>query len=204
MTASTASPVAPATGFPRGAAVTLVIWLGSAVAAGATGFLIQLPFPGPQILILALIAAVLVAVFTNQRLSAWIDSIPLRVLVGVNAIRFVGIAFLVLAAQGRLNPLFAERAGWGDIAAALGAIVLVVTGVPRTSGHRAAYHAWNVFGLLDLVVAVGTATIVTLQAVTPTVEAVLTLPLILVPTILVPLLVANHVLIFRRLRSDGR
>jgi len=52
---------------------------------------------------------------------------------------------------------------------------------------------------LDLVVAVGTATVVTLTGVTPGVERVLTLPFSIVPTFLVPLFLANHVFIFRRL-----
>jgi len=47
------------------------------------------------------------------------------VLVGVNATRFIGIAFLVLAAQGQMNQVFAERAAWGDIATAAGASLTV-------------------------------------------------------------------------------
>ncbi len=48
-------------------------------------------------------------------------------------------------------------------------------------------------------VAVGTATAVTLTGATPGVERVLTLPFSIVPTFLVPLFLANHVFIFRRL-----
>jgi hypothetical protein len=120
-------------------------------------------------------------------------------LVGVNVIRFVGIAFLVLAAQGQLSPVFAGRAGWGDTAVAIGAILLVLAGTPR-----GITHVWNAFGVLDLVVAVGTATAVTLNGTIPGVASVLTLPLSLVPTFFVPLLLANHVFIFRRLLAPPR
>ena len=198
MTVSTA-PAVSTPRLPGTAAVAAVIWLVLAVIAGASGFLVRLPFPGAQVIILSLVAITLSAGLASSSLRAWIDSIPLRVLVGVNAIRFVGIAFLVLAAQGQLNPVLAERAGWGDIAVAIGAILLVVAGTPR-----GITQVWNAFGALDLVVAVGTVTAVALNGTTPGVAPLFTFPLSLVPTFFVPLLLANHVFIFRRLLRDGR
>jgi len=195
MTASTL----PAPRLPGAAVLAATVWLILALAAGATGFFLRLPFPGPQLIILGLVVLTLVAGLVPSRLRAWIDAIPLRVLVGVNATRFIGITFLVLAAQGQMNQTFADRAGWGDIATAILAIALVVTWAPITPARRLLYHAWNAFGFLDLVVAVGTATAVTLSGATPGVERVLTLPLSIVPTFLVPLFLANHVFIFRRL-----
>jgi len=180
----------PTVSAPRGAAIAALIWLALAAIAGASGFLAQLPFPGPQLIILGLTAAAIIAAFTVLR--TWLESVPLRWLVGINALRFIGIVFLVLAAQGRLNPIFAARAGWGDIAVALGAVVLFFV------SERRLLLSWNVLGFLDLVVAVGTATVVT------GVEPLLTFPLSLVPTFAVPLLLANHVFIFRRLLRDAR
>ena len=198
MTASTMT----APRFPRAAGVVVTTWLALALLAGATGFLAQLPFPGPQLIILALLAGTLVAVSTVPALRAWIDALPLRVLVGINAVRLVGIAFLVLAARGEIAPVFAARAGWGDIATAVLALVLVAAGEPRTPLGRGLTHAWNAFGLLDLVVA--TATAVTLRGAIPGIIPVLSLPLVVVPTFFVPILLANHVVIFRRLRGAGR
>ena len=189
---------------PKFALLAAVIWLGLVLLAGATGFLVRLPFPGAQLIILGLIAATLVAATGVPTLRAWVDAIPLRVLIGVNAVRFVGIVFLALAAQGRLNPVFAARAGWGDIAAAALALVLVTAGEPRTALHRRVIHAWNVFGFADLVIAVGTATVVTLRGTVPGVVPVLSLPLVFIPTFFVPILLANHVIIFRRLLTAGR
>ncbi|HEX4628222.1 MAG TPA: hypothetical protein VH137_05465, partial [Gemmatimonadales bacterium] len=179
-------------------------WLGLALVAGATGFLARLPFPGPQLIILTLLAATLVAGTTVASVRAWIDALPLRVLVGVNAIRFIGVSFLVLAARGEIAPVFAVRAGWGDIATAALAIALVATGGPVTWGRRQLYHAWNAFGLADLIVAVGTATAVVLQGTRPGMAPILTLPLSLVPTFFVPLLMANHIFIFRRLLAAAQ
>ncbi len=132
-------------------------------------------------------------------LRAWIDSIPLRVLVGVNGIRFIGIAFLLVASQGQLDPVVAARAGWGDIAVATAAIILAWAGTPRLLTLL-----WNGLGVLDLVVAVGTATAIALNGTTPGVTALFTLPLSLIPTFFVPLFLANHVFIFRRLLAPPR
>jgi hypothetical protein len=200
MTASTL----PTPRFPGAAAVTAGVWLALVVIAGATGFFARLPFPGPQIIILGLLAGTVIAATTIPALRAWIDALPLRVLIGVNATRFVGIVFLALAARGRLNQTFADRAGWGDIAIAVLAMGFVLAGATlRSPLSRGLLHAWNLFGFLDLVVAVGTATMVTLRLETPGVAPVLSLPLVIVPTFLVPLFLANHVVIFRRLVAAG-
>lgn len=190
--------------FPKTAVVTVIVWLGLALLAGATGFLARLPFPGPQLIILALVTGTLVAATAAPALRAWLDALPIRTLIGINAVRFVGIIFLVLSAQGQIAAVFAARAGWGDIATAALALVLVAAGDPRTPLRRGLTHAWNAFGLLDLVVAVATATAVTLRGASPGVAPLLSLPLIVIPTFLVPILVANHVVIFRRLLAAGR
>src|SRR2546422_11522958 len=102
--------------FPRAAGVAVIAWLALALVAGGTGFLVRLPFPGPQLIFLGVFAATLVAVTAVPALRAWVDALPLRALIGINAFRFVGITFLVLAARGQIAPVFAQRAGWGEIA----------------------------------------------------------------------------------------
>src|SRR3989475_10978893 len=189
---------------PGAALAAVAAWLGLAIIAGATGFLARLPFPGPQLIILTLLVATVAAGTAVPALRAWIDALPLRALIGINAFRFIGIAFLVLAARGQLAAVFAARAGWGDIATAALAIVLVAAGDPRPPPRRAVAHAWNAFGALDLVVAVATATWVTLHAVTPGIQPVLALPLVLIPTFLVPIFLVSHVFILRRLLASGR
>ena len=200
MTASTMT----APRLPRAAVVAVSAWLALALLAGATGFLARLPFPGPQLIILTLLVATVAAGTAVPALRAWIDALPLRALIGINAFRFIGIAFLVLAARGQIAPVFAQRAGWGDIATAALAIVLMAAGDPRTPTRRALTHVWNAFGALDLVLAVATATWVTLHAITPGIQPMLVLPLVVIPTFLVPIFLASHVFIFRRLIALGR
>ncbi len=195
--------VPPISRIPRTALVVTALWFALAVLAGATGFLARLPFPGPQLIILTLLGATLGAATGVPSLRAWIDTVPLRALIGINAFRFVGIAFLVLAARGQLAQVFADRAGWGDIATAVLAIVLVAAGEStfRTALGRGFTHLWNAFGFLDLVVAVATATAVTLRHDVPGITPVLSFPLVVVPTFFVPIFLANHVMIFLRLRA---
>jgi len=200
MTASTMT----APRLPRAAVVAVSAWLALALLAGATGFLARLPFPGPQLIILTLLVAAVAAGTAVPALRTWIAALPLRALIGINAFRFIGIAFLVLAARGQIAPVFAQRAGWGDIATAALAIVLMAAGDPRTPTRRALTHVWNAFGALDLVLAVATATWVTLHAITPGIQPMLVLPLVVIPTFLVPIFLASHVFIFRRLIALGR
>lgn len=199
-----ATTALPTPRFPGAAALALALWLGFAVLAGVTGLFIELPFPGPQLIILSFVGLTLAAGIVPSRLRDWIAALPLRALVGINALRFVGIYFLILGAQGELNATFAARAGWGDIAAATLAVALTIVGDPRGTGQRLLFHAWNAFGALDLIVAVATATIVTLQGTVPGMTPLLSFPLILVPAFFVPLFLANHVFILRRLTSAGR
>lgn len=199
-----ATTALPTPRFPGAAALALALWLGFAVLAGVTGLFIELPFPGPQLIILSFVGLTLAAGIVPSRLRDWIAALPLRALVGINALRFVGIYFLILGAQGELNATFAARAGWGDIAAATLAVALTIVGDPRGTGQRLLFHAWNAFGALDLIVAVATATIVTLQGTVPGMTPLLSFPLILVPAFFVPLFLANHVFILRRLMSAGR
>jgi hypothetical protein len=181
-----------------------LFWLASAVLLGASGAFAVLPPPWPQLIVLVLTVVSIVVSTRVPGVRAWVDSISMRALVGIHAVRFIGAVFLILAARGAMSPIFAARAGWGDLIAAAGAVVLAISGLPRTTLHRWMYHAWNAFGVLDLVVAVGTATIVVFRGDVPGMEPITRLPLVLVPTLLVPVLFTAHVAIYRRLMRSGR
>ena len=179
-----------------------IAWVALALTLGVSGVLVAARPPAPQILILSITAA---AIWITSRgaLRELVNTIPLRALVAVHAVRFVGIVFLALSAQGALSPAFATPAGWGDIAVAVSALGLVAMGTPTTRMRRGLYLGWNVFATLDLMVAVGSATLVALSGDVPGLAPLLRAPLVLVPTVLVPLLFASHVIIFRRLRQSN-
>ena len=181
----------------RPAVVGTFVWLAVATAVGFTGVIGAVPM-GPQLIALTL---TVVAVFVSSRVAAVrqsVDALPIQALVGVHIARFIGIAFLVLGARGELSPWFAERAGWGDLTTATIAVVLLVIGLARTIPPRLLL-AWNVFGIIDLIVAVTTAAFVVVRGDVPGMDPLLRLPLVLVPIFAVPLLFATHIALFRRL-----
>ena len=194
----TTSLAAPPAARSRVVPLTAAIWLVLAVAFSAVGGLARLPFPGGQVVILALTAATIFAVTARGPVRAWVDALSINTIVGFHAIRLVGFVFLALGARGLLASEFASRAGWGDVTAAVGAIALVAVPALRTRWLR---NVWNAFGLLDLLVAVGTATIVVATGRTPGMQPILQLPLSLVPLFFIPVLVASHIALFRRINA---
>lgn len=107
--------------------------------------------------------------------------------------RVAGVVFLAAMALGRMPALFALPAGLGDIATGIGA-ALVARRLSRGTGQRGALSV-NVFGMLDLVVALtlGTLTAFQLVNVTPPNQLIGDLPFALIPTAAVPLLLALHI-----------
>ena len=183
------------------APLALVLWFVIATIASATGVFARLHFPGFQLVILALVAVAIVAVTAAGPIREWVDALPWRALVGIHGLRLVGLWFLVLGARGLLAPSFASRAGWGDIVAAVVAIALAgVAAAPNRA--RGLFNVWNTFGVLDLIVAVATATVVTRQGLVPGIEPLTRLPLSLVPSFFVPVLLASHVVLYRRINAS--
>lgn len=154
----------------------------------------------------------LVAAFGALALSdAWrrtVAAIPVERLVATQVFRLIGFIFLPLLALGALPARFALPAGWGDVAVGLAAPLVALALVRRASGARALALGWNVFGLLDLVAAVGLGTGYLLHALHPGVAiepaaAMTVFPLVLIPTFGVPLGAILHLYTFRAL-ARGR
>ena len=130
--------------------------------------------------------------------------VPVALLIGVNTIRILGVVFLVLHAAGRLPGPFAPVAGWGDIFVGLAAGPLAWWAHKKPLPARPAVWAWNVFGLVDLVAAVSLGATsapgpLRLIFAEPGTAMMSTLPWLLIPGFLVPLLACTHLAIFYRL-----
>lgn len=120
-----------------------------------------------------------------------------------HAVRVLGVLFLIAMAQGMLPAVFALPAGLGDMAVGVSALLLM-----RRWTRGGAIWV-NVFGLVDLVVALtlgflGGLSAHPILAVTPSTVAMTLLPLTLIPTAVVPLDSALHVLSLIRLRAATR
>ena len=80
--------------------------------------------------------------------------------------------------------------------------LLHLGGPPATVRRLRAYVFWNVLGLLDILFVVATAARLAFAA-PASMEALLRLPLSLLPTFLVPLIITSHVLLAIRLARAG-
>jgi hypothetical protein len=180
----------------------LFAWFILAVAAGATGLVKQYPLPLPS-LVLGLTAGLLIALWRVQSLRDRVWALGPVPLVALHVTRFVGAAFLVLGARGDLPLAWALPSGWGDIAVAIGALLVLAFATPfHTAGQRRALLSWNVFGLLDMVMVIVGA--IRMVIVDPTAATVMErLPMSLLPTFLVPVIVASHVMLFIWLHRAG-
>lgn len=184
-----------------GLGMALLIWLVIATEVGASGLLGQLPMPSLQIILATLTIATLV-IIRRPSLRSRINRIPTRTLVLFHCTRLIGLYFLYLYSRGRLPYAFAVPGGGGDIAVALGALIVAIFPM-ATPFQRRLCFIWNSVGLLDITFVVLTAARLAL-ADPSSMRELTKLPLSLLPTFLVPLIIVSHILIFSRLRMAHR
>ena len=176
--------------------VAFWLWFGAALAAGHFLVLQRIPPVAVQGIIFGLIAILLLVYFRIGAVRTWVDSLDLRTLVLIHITRFVGIYFLILYQRGELPRAFAVPAGFGDIVVAT--MALPVALAPLAEGaRRRAIRIWNVVGFVDILFVVLTAGRLNLADPTP-LRALTHLPLSLLPTFLVPLIAATHIVLFIR------
>ena len=180
--------------------VVLAIWLIVVFLLGAAGAFARpagaLPVP---ILIgaAAPLAVFLAAYWGSVRFRAFVRALNLPLAAAIQAWRAGGLGFLALYAYGVLPGVFAWPAGLGDVAIGVTAPWVVLALIRRRAFARSpVFVAWNLLGILDLVIAITTGALGSALA-SDTAGAVTTgpmahLPLVLIPAYLVPLFVMLH------------
>jgi hypothetical protein len=188
-------------------------WVGLASALAAAGKLAFSPGnPLPLVGVLFALPLLVVAILAlgSQRIRAALLAIPMELLIGVNSLRLLGVLFLALAAVGRLSGPFPYFAGIGDMITAAIAIPLALKVARSGESPWRAVRRWNIFGALDLVVAV---TLGILSAAGSPVQlihagagsaAMQYLPYSLVPTVLVPFYLISHGIVAAQLAAARR
>jgi hypothetical protein len=184
-----------------GAGILLGAWLGAALAlAASVPLFVAVP-----------VSFVLLALGFSPGIRRVVVSASLPALIGVQVYRVIGLVFLILLAQGQLPAHFALPAGWGDVAVGVSAPLVALALSRGVRGARTLALAWNGFGLLDLVVAVGMGTGYLAPLLAPALgaqvdpaAAMARFPLILVPTFAVPVSVLLHLIALRRLLGGGK
>lgn len=193
-------------GVPEAVGAALCTWLAATAALAVAG--VYRPasgtgIPAVPIAFLIGLGTTWIAATALPSLRALIDQPATQAsLVALQVWRVLGINFLILLALGKLPPLFALPAGLGDIAAGLAA-PFVASGLRRPGGRSSAI-AWNVFGLLDLIVAIGLGATTNVGPIqifhaNPSIVVLTAFPLALVPTFLVPLSMVLHIISLRYL-----
>jgi hypothetical protein len=178
------------------------LWFATAVAAGQQRVLQQLPPLAIPACVFGLSALLLATYFRLAAVRAWVDALDLRAIVALHFTRFVGIYFLVLYQHGELPHDFAVPGGIGDIIVAT--LALAVVFAPLDASRRLRFLTiWNVIGLVDILLVVATAARLNL-ANSFSMRALTHLPLSLLPTFLVPLIIASHVVLFVRVARVQR
>ena len=176
-----------------------LVWLGAAAALGAAGVFEPLRPPAPQAILVTLTVLTLLATAVIAPLRRWTATVDSRVLVVLHVTRVLaGGYFLVLYRRAELPYAFAVPGGIGDIVVGALALWLLIAVAPATARGRRLYAVWNVLGLIDILFVVATATRIALGdpgALAP----LLRLPLSVLPTWLVPLIIASHVILAVRL-----
>jgi hypothetical protein len=181
-------------------AAALAAWFAVAFVASRAGAFVAAPGGPPSIAlgVFPPIVAGVLALALSRRAREAALAIPQPWLVGVQALRLVGVVFLVLLGRGVLPAQFALPAGWGDflVGAAAPAVAWALARQKPWSVPLAV--TWNALGLLDLTVAVGVGAFSAQSAARvftngPSTDAMAQLPLSLIPTFGVPIFVLLHV-----------
>jgi len=160
--------------------------------------------PGLGMAVALPIAILCITVTRIKSLRDAFRRVPLWLLVGVHMVRLLGVSFVVLYAVHRLPAPFAPVAGWGDIFVGATAAPVAWLAYRQITNARAIVWIWNVIGIADLITAIALGVTsspgpLRLIFAEPSAAIMTTLPWLLIPGFLVPLLFAVHIGIFIRL-----
>ncbi len=181
--------------------VLIVFWFAVVFLLGAEETFVRPPQAPPFPILLGFAVPLVVfalAYLGSRAFRALVLGADLRFLTATQGWRAGGLGFLALYAQGVLPGLFAWPAGLGDIAIGITApwVALALVRRPSFAGSPK-FVAWNLFGILDLVVAVSSGTLSSgfIAGLTGNVTTapMAQMPLVLIPVFFVPLFIMFHI-----------
>lgn len=187
--------------------LSLAVWFLIALRMGLRGVFSSKPGLPPSSLGLAVLVPVaLYSLIYVDRGAFWNYCLGfnLRLITVLHVWRIIGLDFLLNWSKGRLPAGFAFPAGVGDIIVALTAVPLAYAIAKNKRAAKPWFIAWNVFGLLDLIVAIGSgilhsgSSIGILAGNGPTTVLMSQFPRSLIPTFFVPLFMLLHLLALSR------
>ncbi len=148
------------------------------------------------------------AYLLSPRVRHAVDGLPLWVITISHVWRFVGIGFVIGAMANVLPVQFGYPEGLGDAAAAALCLPLAFAIRRRAFSPRlrAAFIAWNLFGLIDLISAITMGVLYSQSSfgvlrTGVSTRLMTTFPINMIPTFFVPLFILLHVLALKRSRE---
>jgi hypothetical protein len=192
-------------------AALLIAWFVAALVTARLGFYQGTAAHAPTIQYGLLIPILVgIVLFRSWRLlRSVVDALPQKWIAGVQFFRVEGAIFLILLAAGRLPGVFAWPAGVGDILVGLLAPIVGAAYMRRPDDMAGRLRAWNLLGLLDLIVAVTTGFLsspspLQLFAFDRPNVLISAFPLVMIPVFLVPFAVLLHLASLAKLRQRER
>ena len=185
-----------------------IFWWGFASILSSTGILYGNVLP-PRPVLFLVVPFILFLFFVVKRNSVFkqlFRAIKIETLINVHIFRLIGSWFLIMAYHDLLPSGFALRAGWGDIITGISALLITYFVFKRKTLSINWAYAWNIFGLIDILTVVTTATILTSLAYSNPESAVGVLELTKFPFALIPAfapasIVFLHVITFQKLNE---
>ncbi|BBI98565.1 hypothetical protein FGKAn22_02580 [Ferrigenium kumadai] len=189
---------------------TIALWFTAAFTGGLMDAFNQPDVPPAPLGFFLLVptGGFIIAYAVSPRLRQALGQIPLWLITIAHVWRLVGLGFVMGTIMHILPPQFGYPEGLGDFIAAVLCVPLALA--LRRNRHsprlRAAFVAWNVFGLIDLVSAITMGILYSngplgvLRSDISTAPMV-TFPVHLIPTFFVPLFILLHLLSLKRSRE---
>ena len=173
----------------------VAVWGAWLVAVVVGGLFSVLPPVVVPLTIWTPVIGLAVATVRGSRVAQWARRLSVRGMVAFHIVRFgFGAWFLVLESRGELDPLFAQRAGYGDVVSG-GLALLVVLGfrVMAPELRARVVRIWNVIALADILLVFFTAQYVLFfGSGIAAMQPLVTVPGSLVPTFVVPTILITH------------
>jgi hypothetical protein len=186
---------------PRGPLVVLACWTALSFLFAISGLLTQERLLAVPLAIAGGVTAVLLAARFSAAARAFVDTVELKWFLALHCLRLpIGAAFLFELSRGRLDPLFARGAGIGDIA--VGVLALALLLIPALRSPRTLF-AFNLIGLIDILGAMVSAQRVLFFSDDPArMASFMDAPYPMIPSLVVPLVLSTHLLMFGRLKRE--
>jgi hypothetical protein len=145
----------------------------------------------------------------SKRMGQLLDAMPTTWLVALQFYRVFGSQWLAYWLSGLLPGLFALPAGTGDVLTGLFAVPAAIALATGTTEGRKAAILWNIFGIVDLVVAITLGMLIAAGPLQLIVPAGATFgidgyPNVLTPAFVVPGSILLHALSLRQLHRRDR